>query len=160
VWSGGTDLDTLDSAEQFAEWCRAIGKELQLTMKRLRKNTGGYVRYLFVFERHLSGTPHIHGLIHESPGSNAVVKRAIESSWHDGFSSCRLVDKAGIGYVTKYLAKDFRARLRASIRYGGWNAIMVDRILNRPTTLRPSEALQFAETGKYDPTNNHFGFVD
>lgn len=122
VFVGGSDLDTLNSDQQFAEWCRAIGKELTLMLKRLRKNTRSDIRYIFVYERHKSGTPHIHGLVHESPGSNPVVKRAIEGAWHDGFSSAKLVDKRAVGYVTKYLSKDATTRIRASVHYGERNA--------------------------------------
>lgn len=78
------------------------------------------VRQMAVVEFHKSGVPHFHALIHERDPLLPVRKRRLTDAWKHGISQFRLVDGSeGAGrYVSKYLAKDAVARVRASPRYG------------------------------------------
>lgn len=109
----GTDEDT-DFRERHSE----ISKELTKWIKRVRKASGANIRYLLVCEAHESGLPHYHILMHQREGA-PLQKRQLEC-WGWGFTNFKLVDDAvrTSGYVTKYLLKDARARLRASVLYG------------------------------------------
>lgn len=107
------------SAQLYGELVRLLNREATLMLKRLRTGTGAKLRYLLVWEAHKDGFPHAHVLVHEIAGT--VTKRALEKEWRFGFSHWRLVDSQGANaafYVAKYLAKDARARVRASFRYG------------------------------------------
>lgn len=104
-----------------AEWqhedlLKLCGQDLTKSIKRLRKNNPDVeFKYLFVFELHKDGFPHIHGLIF----TRSLTKRDIEQSWSLGFTKVKLVKSDdAIGYVTKYLSKDVRTRIRASLRFG------------------------------------------
>lgn len=63
-------------------------RELQLYFKRLRK-AGHAFKYFVVFERHKSGWPHIHWLLHES--QVAIKKDQLQEQWKHGFSHVKLV---------------------------------------------------------------------
>lgn len=105
--------------QEFSHRIKNIYPEVTGFLKRVRKNSGAKVRYILVVEKHKSGLPHLHVLLHERAGS--VTKRELEKSWTWGFSSWRLVDKQDPRvphYVCKYLSKSMDARVRASIRYG------------------------------------------
>lgn len=94
-----------------------ISKELTKYFKRLRK-AGYKFRYVAVAESHKDGYPHIHLLIHEGP--TPVPKRVLQDEWPYGFTNFKLVENANAAtaYVTKYLTKDARCRIRASQEYG------------------------------------------
>ena len=94
---------------------------------RLRKN-GHKFKYLLVFERHKSGEPHMHFLLHEEAAP--ILKRQLVEQWPWGWSSIKLVgtakrqappDQAAF-YVAKYLSKDRQARQIASKGYGKMDA--------------------------------------
>lgn len=90
--------------------------EITLMLKRLRK-AGIEFRYLVVTEAHKSGYPHFHMLLHEV--REPVRYRALEKAWPLGFSKWRLVaDLKEARYLSKYLSKDARSRVRASLAYG------------------------------------------
>lgn len=130
--AGREALSSLDDAEQFRIVCRQLGRELTLFLKRVREQCGPF-RYLVVVERHKSGDPHLHILLHEA--SAALLKAKLEAQWRIGFSHWRLVDGAdprSAYYVCKYLAKDALTRVRASQRYGqGGNvALVTERMRN------------------------------
>lgn len=119
----GYDLSACDDAEQFRLTGRMLGSLLARYLKRLRKQSAARLRYLFVVERHQSGWPHLHCLLHECSGT--VRKATLERQWPYGFSSWRLVghstdDHAKVAwYVVKYLLKEDNAtRIRASLHYG------------------------------------------
>lgn len=129
----GTDFEEVSPAEQFQRVCWRVGRSFTRGLKRLRKNTpGAKLRYLIVAERHKSGAPHFHGLIHEQHGSPAITHASLKRDlWHytltrrgrqetypEGFVNYKLADPASAAYVTKYLTKSSEARVRASIRYG------------------------------------------
>ena len=120
---GGTTFENLSPLEQFAERHREISQELTLWLKRIRKNSGAPLRLLLVAEAHKSGLPHYHGLIHEQDAERQVKHALLAASWPHGFTKFKLVpsDEAGrktAWYVCKYLTKDQRARVRASLNYG------------------------------------------
>lgn len=108
--------DTSDAA--YIARHAAISRYFTLYFKRLRKTVSG-LRYLLVAEAHKDGYPHYHALIHER--GPMVTKRELQGQWSHGFSSVKLVDTTDARapfYVTKYLAKQALARIRASLRYG------------------------------------------
>lgn len=123
----GTVFEALAPDAQFAERHRQIGRELTLWLKRVRKNAGTPFRYMLVAERHKSGLPHYHVLVHETerPIRHAVLTKA----WHLGFSQFKLVDEGDEAqtarYVAKYLTKAAAARVRASADYGETNTTSV-----------------------------------
>lgn len=111
--------DTLTGDEQFTESLRPIVKEFQRYMKRLRKSNAG-LRHLMVIERHKSGYPHLHMLIHEF--GEPVRHRQLKEQWLLGFTNWKLVNEnegsKAAAYVTKYLTKSLVSRVRASGAYG------------------------------------------
>lgn len=117
----GFDFESLSPDHQFRERCRVIGRWVTLYLKRLRKQTGAKLRFVCVFEAHASGLPHIHMLVHETSYTDIVRERQLREQWLQGFSRWKLMpegDKRAANYVCKYLSKDARARVRASVRYG------------------------------------------
>lgn len=112
----GRKIDELDPDELFRETNQTAAIELTKMLKRIRKNYAA-VRYLLVTERHKSGYPHWHMLIHEE--KQPVTYRQLASEWSFGFTNFKLLkDIEAAGYVAKYLSKSMQARVRASIRYG------------------------------------------
>lgn len=112
--------DRCDPTNIFKAMCNEVTPEITRWLKRLRKNSGALVRYMLVAERHKSGMPHWHCLIHEYSG--AVPKRTAQEAWRYGFSQFKLVDEndtKAVRYVCKYVAKEASARIRASRHYGG-----------------------------------------
>lgn len=98
--------------------------EVKKFWKRLR-NSGHKFSYLCVFERHRSGEPHVHFLLHEKVAP--IRKRELQAHWPLGHTNVSIVggssarsaapDKAA-WYVVKYLSKAVQARQVASLRYG------------------------------------------
>lgn len=126
------ELSSDDAIEMQAN---EVGKEITLFLKRVRKAAGvSSLRYLLVREKHKSGLPHYHALIHES-GEVPIRYKVLEDNWNWGFSKFKLLeDERAATYVTKYLGKSNDGRVRASIGYG--------RL--RPNT--PSEDIASAES--------------
>lgn len=114
----GMDFDSLPADEQFAELHRSCSRDITLFVKRLRATTSVPLRYLVVAEAHKSGDPHYHILIHETSPDYPVRHAPLKAAWQAGFSHWKLCDPRGITYATKYLMKDARARVRASVAYG------------------------------------------
>jgi len=129
----GKDLDKdLSDDQQFIARHRTISRWLTLYLKRVRKQAGVPFRYLLVCEKHKSGLPHYHILIHEDSISRQIPKRILGEQWIHGFSRWKLVDDMRQGtYLCKYLAKSPEARVRASGQYGR---------VSGPTTSGHSEA--------------------
>lgn len=116
---GGTDWDGLSSHDKFCELEGEGYSNVQLWLKRLRKNTGSPIRYLSVTEAHKSGVPHWHLLIHEQDPDRPIRHKSLSGSWQLGFDDYRLVhDSTAASYAAKYLGKDISARVRASGAYG------------------------------------------
>ena len=98
-------------------------EETQRYWKRLRK-AGHRFKYFLVFERHKSGLPHMHFLLHEQ--GEPIRKAQLQAQWAWGFSNVSIVggksrnaaapEKAA-WYVVKYLSKSYQARQVASRLY-------------------------------------------
>lgn len=116
-------LDEVKCDERFKLVRIQILKEVQRFWKRLRKQ-GHEFKYFLVFERHKSGLPHMHFLMHET--AQPILKRDIQSQWPWGFTNVSIVggkasraaapEKAA-WYVVKYLSKSIQARQIASTGY-------------------------------------------
>lgn len=115
-------MQTLSAQEQFVELCAELGREVTLMLKRLRKQTGVTFKYLLVFEKHKSGLPHCHMLMHEQSSDSPLRHAALTAQWKLGYSKFKLCESVkSAWYVSKYLAKSVEARVRASLRYGKVN---------------------------------------
>lgn len=113
------DFDAMPEAERFAEVVKRIGLEVTRYLKRVREQSGARFRYLLVAERHESGNPHFHMLVHE--WGAPLRERVLSGQWTWGFSKWRLVppdNPRAASYVCKYLSKSPEARVRASGFYG------------------------------------------
>lgn len=136
--ANGEDFDALDEPERFKRMVEWQGVELQKAFKRLRFNAKVPFRYIAVTERHESGLPHWHVLLHETDLQRCFVKNTHlrdDKFWNLGFtrwSLCRDNDKEKrVRYACKYLSKDAAGRVRASLHYGlgkGPNPILSDII--------------------------------
>lgn len=114
---GWEPLAEMDPDEAFKKVVDEHNREITLFFKRVRKESAARLKYLLVAEKHKSGDPHFHLLLHEQ--SIPVRKELLERQWPLGFSSWRLVQGGKSAfYVCKYLAKDAQTRVRASVRYG------------------------------------------
>lgn len=123
----GVDFDTLSDDEQFRIRARFALKEVTKYIKRFRKAAYGPkgkspFRWICVTERHKSGLPHFHMLVHEME-MRPIPHRILAGTWGLGFEKWRLVKldenpKVVAGYLCKYLTKDFSTRIRCSEKYG------------------------------------------
>lgn len=102
-------------SRDYHESYKLIAYEFTNMVKRLRK-AGYKFRYVMVAEAHKDGYPHLHAFFHEV--STPIPKRIIQAEWPYGYTTCKLCDVNAPWYVAKYLAKDARARIRASQGYG------------------------------------------
>ena len=104
--------------ERFAEVRAVLVEEVQKYWKRLRKK-GHAFKYLLVFERHKSGLPHMHFMLHETDAK--ILARQLREEWPYGFTKMKLVKgpdvRRAAWYVTKYLSKSVQARQIASLGY-------------------------------------------
>lgn len=109
----------LTETEMLKRQSTEVEKEMTLFFKRLRKELPqSQLRYLLVREKHKSGLPHWHALIHEVSGP-PIHYRTLQSHWQFGFAKFKLLeDERAAFYVAKYLGKSNEGRVRASIRYG------------------------------------------
>jgi len=110
-------LDSLSLREQFGLRQKYAGAYVTRWFKRLRKAGYGF-RYLCVAEAHQSGLPHFHVVVHEI--GSPIRHKVFKETWPHGFTKVKLCDGSprAVEYVTKYVAKNGAARVRASIRYG------------------------------------------
>jgi uncharacterized cysteine cluster protein YcgN (CxxCxxCC family) len=115
------DVESLTDDEKYAVRIEELGAEMTTMLKRLRKQLWlpHSLRYLLVTERHKSGLPHFHALIHES-GEIAITHRQISYAWSLGFTNVKLLDgeARAAWYIVKSLAEADHARVRASLQYG------------------------------------------
>lgn len=112
--------EDLSPEEQFRRVANTSLKEVTKYVKRIRKESGVPLRYICVTEKHKSGLPHFHMLVHETE-LKPVRHKTLSSQWHHGFEKWRLIplDQPRAGeYVCKYISKDAETRIRASIAYG------------------------------------------
>ena len=123
--AGGIDLDRTSEEEIFRSRVGVISRWLTLYLKRVRKGSGFPFRYLLVCEKHKTGLPHYHVLIHEDGPLRNIPKRILQDQWIHGFSRWKLVEDMRQGtYLTKYLSKSPEARVRASKGYGQQNPLL------------------------------------
>lgn len=85
----GGSFEALTPEDQFAMRHRFAGAEVTRYFKRMRK-AGHKFTYLLVVERHKSGLPHYHALIHEAGAP--VTERTLQEHWEWGFAKFKLVD--------------------------------------------------------------------
>lgn len=143
-----TDFDQL--GDEFTLRAIGAGKLLTKYLKHVRKPLAVAhglktpereirLRYLSVFERHESGLPHMHLLMHEA-GGKLTYDRICGRWLRYGFASAELVrsPKDAAWYVCKYITKDALCRIRASQNYGKHVAPDVDMILSLLPSLSPS----------------------
>lgn len=131
--NGAVRWSSLTEDEQLAERHREISREITLWIKRVRKRSCARLRFFIVMERHKSGLPHYHLLVHE--GAVPVGKRVLQEEWPLGFSNFKLVEMESgaqsrtARYVAKYLTKANEARVRASVGYGNppWGIVAPQR---------------------------------
>lgn len=112
------ELSSLDVERM--QW-KAAQREVTLFLKRVRKAVGmKSLRYVLVQEKHKSGLPHYHLLMHESDPAQPIKYAALATAWSRGFAKFKLIgdDQRAAFYVCKYLAKANEGRVRASLRYG------------------------------------------
>jgi hypothetical protein len=122
-----TSWEATSEDERFRLMADEGGKEITRYLKRLRKR-GALIRYCLVVEAHKSGLPHFHMLLHEVSETDPVRHKLLEDQWRVGFMQAKLVssETRAAHYVTKYLNKSARARMRASAAYGSaHNATLV-----------------------------------
>lgn len=128
----GLDYDALDYGDQFRSLVQASSRELTLYFKRLRKQSRGKFRYMVVAERHKSGWPHWHVLLHDLDPMNPVRHKLLTDQWHLGFTHYRLAtDARAASYVAKYISKSLATRVRASLGYGTGGVKRSKSIANR-----------------------------
>lgn len=124
---GWLDADFNQEKEEFLLRCHGGLKLATKFWKNVRKPHVGeepvLLKYLIVAERHISGLPHYHALVHEQAGH--LTYRRLADRWTKyGFFHGKLVDSEELSahksarYLTKYIAKDMLCRVRASQRYG------------------------------------------
>lgn len=112
--------NTLSEEERFRRVADASLKEVTKYIKRVRKEAAVPFRYIVVTEKHKSGLPHFHMLVHETE-LRPVRHATLSKQWHLGFEKWKLVpfqDPKAAEYVCKYISKSAESRIRASIRYG------------------------------------------
>lgn len=118
--------------EQMVELTKLYWKRLRKGVKRCTKcypkgpakgrawdHPPAKFKYFLVFERHKSGLPHIHWLLHEM--GEPILLNQLSCAWPHGFTKVKLVRgddirRAGF-YVSKYLGKAVQARQIASLGY-------------------------------------------
>lgn len=147
---GGTEYGLLSPPEQFAELVSEYGAELTKYLKRLRKNTGAPFRYILVAERHKSGVPHWHCLIHEQDPARPIRHASLTAGYKLGFTQFKLCDDSKTAwYVAKYLSKSAECRVRASKRYGSPSQ------REEITTSCPSDATLWPSRDQISPLQNN-----
>lgn len=112
-------FEALSENEQFRRRCAAAGADITRYVKRVRKQSGAPLRYLFVAEKHQSGLPHWHALFHEVDPAKPIRKAVLKEQWPYGFTRFKLAENQGTAwYLCKYLSKDVATRVRSSLHYG------------------------------------------
>lgn len=149
--------------DEFKLRCSGLGNELTKYFKRLRKNSGVPIRYLLVPERHRSGLPHYHALIHERDYLQPLRYRDLMESYGLGHAMFKLADSddKAIRYVTKYIAKEAAGRVRASLSYGDPAGLRAGATFGRSQNISRKKRIEF-ETGceNYDSLLSYLRFLD
>lgn len=140
TWFGSLTLNpvslfkaSVEAKKRDVDVLVVTGEDVTRYLKRLRKQAKAKLRFVCVTETVSSGErefhPHYHLLVHEQT-RNAITHKVLADQWKLGFERWRLVEpgEQPEWYLTKYLMKENRDRVRASILYGG-------RSKDRPTHL-------------------------
>lgn len=117
----GNAWNALSEEQRFKEVAAIALKEVTKYIKRFRKNSKAEFRYFLVTERHKSGLPHFHMLVHEVNADRQVRHKHLSEAWDWGFERWRLLEPDNPNqalYLCKYITKDVTSRVRASQRYG------------------------------------------
>lgn len=118
--------------KELTRWCQSYMKRLRKGVKRCEtcypkkpRAVGDWdhppaaFKYFLVFERHKSGSPHVHWLMHETDAE--IRKKHLQCAWPFGFTQVKLVDGSDVRkaafYVSKYLGKALQSRQIASRLY-------------------------------------------
>lgn len=130
----GVDWETLSEDERFRVRARFALNEVTKYIKRFRKQAYGAkgkapFRWVCVTERHKSGLPHFHMLVHEIE-YRPITHKILSQAWGLGFERWRLVQlderpQDVAWYLCAYLTKDFSTRIRNSEKYGEQRAATV-----------------------------------
>ena len=109
----------LSAEDRWREYQAEAYREVKGFFKRLRERAPSTpIKYLSVCEKHESGEPHFHILLHEMDASAPIRHKQIKGSWIAGFSAAKLVvDPRQVSYVAKYLSKSLECRVRHSNDY-------------------------------------------
>lgn len=115
----GEVFEARDEQSQFRARCDVLSPEITRYVKRVRKESGAPLRYLFVTEKHKTGLPHFHALFHEVNPAMPLRKAVLKGQWKLGFSRFKLVETPSAAwYLCKYLSKEQATRVRSSLKYG------------------------------------------
>lgn len=130
----GVAWQSLSDDERFRARARISLNEVSKYVKRFRKRAWGAhgiapMSWVCVTEKHKSGLPHFHMLVHER-SMRPITHRLLSEAWGLGFERWRLVQHveephAVAWYLCKYLTKDFSNRVRCSEKYGAERAATV-----------------------------------
>lgn len=130
--------EDIDCESRFLALRREFLAEVQKYWKRLRKE-GADFRYFFVVERHKSGWPHGHFLLHEE--GDPIRKKTLQAKWKLGFSNVSIVGgrskrAAAPGraawYVAKYISKSECNGSRVVVSAGYRPERSMDRGFTKP----------------------------
>jgi hypothetical protein len=119
AWRSGAEF----SRDPFRWRALAWRPELSLYLKRVRKGVGRLhrprLRFLAVVEPHKDEVAHAHLLVFEHSPDAPVSERLLTGRWAPrGHCVAKLCSASAAAYVSKYLAKDQRASVQASCRFG------------------------------------------
>lgn len=129
--AAGVRFSDLTLVEQEEAVHKVIYQLVVKWLKRLRKGNKkrgwppAKFTYSVMFERHKSGEPHLHLLMHEKE-AGSLRAQALQANWFEkpycnGFANAKLVSEKGVSYAMKqlgYVTKEMSARVRASRHYG------------------------------------------
>lgn len=157
----GVPWQSLSAEERFQRHALFQLKEVTRYVKRFRKECKVPFRYFVVTERHKSGLPHFHMLVHETT-LRPIKHKTLSDQWNWGFERWRLADEnpRSVTYVAKYLTKDMLSRVRSSQHYGKQQeTTSVGGILaSLKDALGQSEVLNSSERDKARPERKHLPF--
>lgn len=115
----GDVFEARSEQSQFVARCAVLSPEITRYVKRVRKQSGAPLRYLFVTEKHKTGLPHFHALFHETNPAMPLRKAVLKEQWKLGFTRFKLVETPSAAwYLCKYLSKEQATRVRGSLFYG------------------------------------------
>lgn len=131
--SRGNEVFELGPDAEFKLRADTLYEEVAAFLKRVRKESAAPIRFMAVMERHETGLPHVHLLVHEQDASRPVRKKLLQGQWTLGFSACKLADSPRAAeYATKYISKEIGTKVRASLRYGDVSSGVWDKTPREP----------------------------